>query len=243
LGTRVDLRISPYVAPTEAPIRTVDNLGFVDGDGHRVWDWSQTDEQPEDRSATLRAEPIADKWFASAFPEAGFVSPLDAAGKLYGVYSFDESALKLYGSASTEEAGPEGKTLLVYDVPVELFRFPLQVGKSWSQSVKVDAGIFHNAPLLEDQEYEITVASAGELRLPDFTFSQVLRVNTKVITSFRTGTTTKIGVRQTLFLFECFATDVARSVSPQFYITDEMNTDLGPNFTVAQEVRRLAPFE
>jgi hypothetical protein len=76
--------------------------------------------------------------------------------------------------------------------------------------------------------YETQVDGLGELRLPDLTFQQALRVRTRVILQPAVGAT--VITRQTSFLFECFG-EVARATSVQ----NEENE----KFTTAAEVRRL----
>jgi hypothetical protein len=76
--------------------------------------------------------------------------------------------------------------------------------------------------------YEVRVDAAGRLELPDFTFTQVHRVRTRVTLAPAAGVTTT--QRQVSFLFECLG-EVARATSRP----DEAEDD----FTVAAEVRRL----
>jgi hypothetical protein len=82
------------------------------------------------------------------------------------------------------------------------------------------------------------VDSSGELRLPDFTFSQVLRVSTKVTIKPKAGSQQGYSQRQVSFLFECFG-EVARATSMLFTDPSE---DPGRDFVDAREIRRLGWF-
>jgi hypothetical protein len=155
------------------------------------------------------------------------------------VYSQDERALRLHGVASVLESPPEGQTLLVYDQPIDFFPFPLILGKTWTQTGVVTNGILQGlSPWSQDDLYEVEVDAAGELRLPDFTFTQVLRISTKVTVMPKAGTAEGYSQRQVSFVFECFG-EVGRASSLLFR---DPALDPGKNFTVAREVRRLGWF-
>jgi hypothetical protein len=83
-------------------------------------------------------------------------------------------------------------------------------------------------PYAGKDTYEITVDAAGSLDLPDITFSQALRVRTKVTVEPAAGMA--VVTRQASYVFECFG-EVARVTSNN----GEMNAD----FTTAAEVRRF----
>ncbi len=230
-------RVSPPLPIDSAAGRPVDLLGTVTDDGRRVWDWSATDSS--DRNASLIAEPLVDQWYVAHFPAGAFAVPTDAAGTLQGIYSHDEQALVLHGVASTLEDPPVGKTLLIYQDPILFFPFPLTVGKSWSQTGVVRNGTLQGlSPWSQDDLYEVTVLDAGELRLPDFTFTQALRVYTKVTIQPKAGSREGYVQHQHSFVFECFG-EVARAASP--FVFDPAD-DPGPDFTTAREVRRLGWF-
>jgi hypothetical protein len=215
----------------------VNTEGNVNEEGRRIWDWSRDD--PSNLVAKIRAEPLADQWYANEFIGAEFALPSDLSGSLVGIYSHDEQALRLHGVASALENPPEGKTLLIYEQPIDFFPFPLQVGKKWSQTGVVTNGTLRGLhPWSQEDVYEVEVDLAGELRLPDFTFGQVLRVSTKVTVKPKAGSDQGYSQRQVSFVFECFG-EVARATSPLF--TDPAN-DPGPNFTTAHETRRLGWF-
>ncbi len=220
---------------TEGP--HVNTAGAVDGRGKRVWDWSADD--PSLLVAKLRAAPLLEQWYANDFPGGQFALPADLSGELDAVYSHDEAALRLHGVASHEPDPPQGRTLMVYEAPIDFLRFPLQLGKQWTQTGEVRNGTLQGLhPWSQDDEYEVEVDLAGELRLPDFTFSQVLRVATRVTVSPKAGTIQGYSQRQVSFVFECMG-EVARATSLLF---EEAEDDPGRDFTVAHEVRRLGWF-
>jgi hypothetical protein len=191
-----------------------------------TWDWSA--DYADDRLAVLEAKPLAGQWFASSFPEATFVAPVDVAGELWGVYRHTDAALELFGMASAVDAPLGSRTLLVYQQPVQLYRFPLKPGASWTATGKVLNGTYHGLPYAGTDTYEFSVDAAGDLLLRDLTFSQVLRVRTRVQVTPAVGIPTSR--RQVGFLAECYG-EVARASSRD----NETDTD----FTTAAELRRV----
>lgn len=179
----------------------------------------------DDQKLTLAASSLSGKWYSASFPTGEFVTAMDAAGTLEAVYRHDDSGLFLLGLASKTEAE---KTLLVYDQPIALVRFPLSVGTKWVSVGKVTNGIVRNLPYAGTDTYEIEDDAVGKLVLHDFTFEQVHRVRTRVTVAPSAGATTTR--RQVSFFAECFG-EVVRVVSKN----DEPNAD----FTVATELRRL----
>ncbi|MEZ4249734.1 MAG: hypothetical protein R3B99_16005 [Polyangiales bacterium] len=228
LGVSVGLLVSP--SWTE---RGVDLVGAVI-DERRVWDFSI--DYADDQLARLSASALEEHWFADAFAEitAGlggeiFVTPLDAGGRTLGVYHHDDNALALLGTASADESPPEGQSLLIYGAPVALYRFPIEPGSEHVSVGEVRGGTFRGLPYAGRDVYEVRVASAGRLELPDLAFTQAMRVDVRVTVEPAAGASTT--QRQTSFLFECFG-EVARATSR----LDETN----PDFTTAAELRRLS---
>lgn len=229
--------VTPPLAPTATQGSFVNTEGVVNDEGRRIWDWSRDD--ASHLVAQVRAEPLVDQWYANTFIGGHFVLPSDLTGSLVGIYSHDDQALRLHGVASVAENPPEGKTLLVYEQPIDFFPFPLTLGKEWSQTGVVTNGTLRGlTPWSQEDVYEVRVDSAGELRLPDFTFSQVLRVSTKVTVKPKAGSQQGYSQRQVSFLFECFG-EVARATSMLFTDPEQ---DPGPNFADAREIRRLGWF-
>ena len=231
-----------YIVTPSLPVdtitgRAVDVTGAVGADGRRVWDWSRA--EPSEQVGELIARPLGDQWYVSHFPGAQFALPSDMAGRLEGVYAHGASGLMLYGIASTEENPPEGQTLLVYETPVTFFPFPFTVGSAWSETGIVRNGTLQGLhPWSQDDVYEVEVDAAGELRLPDFTFEQALRVQTKVTIRPKAGSKEGYSQRQVSFVFECLG-EVARASSLLIKPDDD---DPGKEFKTALEVRKLGWF-
>lgn len=202
---------------------TVDLAGRPAG-GRTLWDFSNV---PAGTTERVGPEPIAGKWFESSFPTGTFVLPLDDAGTLDAVYRFDTTALWLLGTASVDESPAAGRTLLVYDTPVPVYRFPITAGATWTSTATV-TGTIDGLPYRGTDTYAATVGDAGELRLPDVTFTQVLPVHFTVTTTPDPGT--PVIVRQVSFLFECFG-EVARATSNP--------GEPDPDFSNAASFRRL----
>ncbi len=221
LGVPANFLVSP-----KGEERAVDVVGTVDGAGKRVWDWSAN--APTDQLAVLTASGLTGKWYQASFPGGQFVTPLDAGGALEAVYVHDDQALWLLGYASKTEAPAEGKTLVVYQQPVALYRFPLQVGAQWVSAGTVQNATVYGIPYAGRDTYEVSVDAAGLLRLPDMDFGQALRTRTKITQEPAVGAS--VQRRQVSFLFECFG-EVARAQS--------RDNESAADFTTAVEVRRL----
>src|SRR5581483_11286110 len=161
----------------------------------------------------------------ASFKAAAFVAPFDLGKTIDAIYAYDASALSLLGLASADPNPPEGKTLLVYDNPIAIFRFPIAPGGKWVSAGTITMGTLRGQPYAGKDTYEVSVPAAGRLTLPDFTFTQALRVETKVTVQPTAGMT--VVTRQTSYLFECFG-EVARATSQN----GEMNDD----FTTAAEL-------
>lgn len=204
----------------------VDLGGQVDGDGNRRWDLSTGAE--DDQLARLSASSLEGKWYASSFPTGQFVVAGDLAGRIENIYRRDDEGFYLLGVASATEDPPEGKTLLVYDSPIALYRFPLKAGKSWISRATTSNATVRGLPYAGQDTYETKVEATGELFLPDFTFEQVHLVRTKVTVAPATGEA--IVQQQVSFLFECFG-EVARVTGP----TGQED----PFFEEAAQLRRI----
>jgi hypothetical protein len=179
----------------------------------------------DDQKLTVAASTVAGKWYSASFPTGEFVTGVDAAGTIEGVYRHEDNGLFLLGLASKTETP---KTLLVYEQPIAIVRFPLTVGTKWVSVGKVSNGTVQGLPYAGTDTYEIEDDATGKLVLHDFTFEQVHRLRTKVTVSPSAGMVTTR--RQVSFFAECFG-EVVRAVSKN----EEPNAD----FTVATELRRL----
>jgi hypothetical protein len=216
-----------YLVSPSGVTRTVDVAGTTDANGHTVWDFSIS--YANDEVASIQAQALAGKWYASSFPANGaFVVAQDAGDRLEGVIVFDSNGYHLLGLASTEQSPPEGQTLYVYNTPIDVFRFPLAPGLTYTSTASVSNAMLRGLPYTGQDTYTVNVDAAGELILPSITFTQALRVRTTVVATPAAGAA--VTTRQASFLFECFG-EVARATSQ----TGETND----NFTTAAEVRRL----
>lgn len=215
-----------YLASPAGAGRPVNIPGATNSAGQRVWDLSN--DYADDRVATLEASAVTGHWFASSFPAGQFVSALDLGGTVLGVYANDGSNLLLLGYASREESPSTGKTLVVYGQPVAIYRFPLEAGKQWVSVGTVSNAIIRGLPFAGRDTYQVRVDAAGQLELPDVTFTQTLRVRTTATIEPAVGPA--IVRRQVGWVFECYG-EVARATAPD----NEMNDD----FTTTAELRRL----
>lgn len=213
---------SRYFVGTDRP---VDLAGTVDAGGRRSWDWSVS--RADDRVLALTAHALGPQWYAGSFPGGQFVTAIDATTD--GIYAEDELALSLLGIASTVENPATGKTLVVYEQPVALLRFPLQAGARWTSVGEIRAATIRGLPYVGRDTYEVTVDASGRMALPDATFTQALRVRTLVTVAPSIGAA--VTRRQVGFYFECFG-EVARATSRD----GETSVDFG----TASELRRLA---
>lgn len=215
-GATVRYRINP--AGTRVP---VDVRGQVRPDGTRLWDFSD----PDGDLVELTLQSATDAWYASRFQGAEYAARLDPRQPLLGVYRATDTTLDLLGAAGeTAESG----TILPYDVPVRLLRFPLVVGQAWTETALVVDGRLSGVPFASRDRYDVAVDASGELRLALVTFPRVVRVRVELAQQFPVGP----GSRriQYLWLTECYG-EVARVTS----IDGETNLE----FREAVEFRRL----
>ena len=220
----IDVPVS-YLVSAAGQNRPINLVPIVDPQGRNAWDLTGAG---GDKVLRIAASALAGKWYQASFPAQSFVAPFDAAGRIEGIYTQSAEAIALVGLASKEENAPEGKTLLVYGAPVVLYRLPVQVGQAYISTGQVRDATLRGQPYAGKDTYDVKVDAAGRVALPDLTFTQAIRVKTKVTLEPVAGRT--IVRRQTSFLFECFG-EVARATS----LDDEPNED----FSVASEVRRL----
>jgi hypothetical protein len=224
LAPALDVPVRHLVSP-QGKARTVDLVG-TSGAGGTNWDLGN--DYADDQVATISATSPKGKWWASSFPGATFTAPFDAGRTIDAVYAYGPGAIQLLGLASVNPDGPGGKTLLVYDVPIAVFRFPLAVGATWVSAGNIKNATLRGAPYAGKDTYQVTVDGVGQLTLPDYTFQQVLRVRTVVTVEPSAGQVTT--QRQTSFVFECFG-EVARATSQANEPSDD--------FTNTSELRRL----
>lgn len=204
--------------------------------------WDFVDVGGVTRDELSRTVPIGGKWYAQTegFEEATYVSRMaDFQLALwgftvcdqtqYGVYQVTPDALLLLGVASEYEA--DG-TLLIYDPPVPLVRYPLSVGDEWSVETTARGPLCNSMfDYAIAQTYTSTVDYMGTVQTPYGDFDDVLRINTLVERHLGVGVT-PTEARTHTYVAECFTT-IAVAVSPELVDT--------PEFDEAAEVRRLSP--
>jgi hypothetical protein len=215
-----------YLFSPAGKTRAVDVAGKQDMAGHLTWDFSI--DLADDQVAKLAASAIDGKWYAASFPGSAFVVPFDGGDRVDGVYTYDATGYHLLGLASATENPQEGKTLYVYDAPVDIFRFPLSPGVAYTSIGNVKNATLRGLPYAGQDRYDVKVDGAGTLTLPSITFTQAMRVRTTLTAMPSAGA--PVTTKQVSFLFECFG-EVARATS--------QNNEPNDDFTTASEVRRL----
>lgn len=220
----LDTEVSYLVSPP-GTLRTVDIEGVGEGPT-RAWDWSV--DLADDQLARVSAFAIDDRWYADRFPADAFIAPFDDGGSVETISRRDDDGLYVLGVASREPDPPTGRTLLIYDEPIALIRFPLETGAKYSSSANVDDAVFNGIPYAARDTYDVEVSAVGTLHLPALSFTQAHQVRVLLTVEPALGEATS--VRQVSYFFECFG-EVARATSQR----DEPD----PNFTEAAEVRRL----
>jgi len=185
--------------------------------------WRFDEERADDEVIELGPTALRTQWYAGSFPSGQFV--VDSGGGLDGIYHQDEQALWLDGTASHAETP---QTLVIYQPPLAVLRFPITSGDAFTQNVAITGATINGLPFNGSDELSVVVRASGRLDLPYVRFSPALEVQT--LATRRAGTTTT-SRRTTLFLFECFG-EVTRAESRP----DEPN----PDFTSAAYLRRFA---
>jgi hypothetical protein len=175
IGAAIDTPISYLVSPAGAE-RPVDVAGVPIGAGRRRWAFSV--DYADDQLARLIPERATGKWYEQSFPSDAFVTPLDAGGRVESIVTQDEQALWLHGLASREVDAPEGKTLVVYQQPVALLRFPIAPGTEFVSTGVIENGTVRGLPYAGKDIYAVEMDALGELVLPAVSFMEVHRVRT-----------------------------------------------------------------
>jgi hypothetical protein len=179
----------------------------------------------DDAIGELGPIPVTGRWYAADFPAGELAVSSDGIDT---ILRQDEAALWLLGLASTEPDPSEGRTLLIYEDPIALIRFPLSPGMSWTSSSPV-SGTLRGLPYQGMDRYDVAAAAMGELVLPELVFEQAHRVDTLVTVTPAVGQATTR--RQAGFYAECAGEVVRATSAPGETVED---------FTNAAELRRLA---
>ena len=242
----IDQAEMPFVVGVAAHIRVGEGPLFVnpagfDDNGTQRWDLSTPSPQSQPL-ARLELQKMEGQWFASSFPTADYAGPLVPGGGILGPLKIDASGVHLLGSASSKMDAPEGRTLLVYDVPVTLYPFPLKEGAQATTHARASNGTALGLPFAVTDVYDVAVTGRGTLVLPDMILDNTLRVTLRL----RRTPTVGNAVQQVthVFVHECLG-EVARMVSTLERLCEPVstscNTDPIPdNFTTAQQVWRLS---
>lgn len=171
------------------------------------------------------ALPLESQWFADEFSAGSIVVPLSGAGDTFGILRLSEDALRLEGIVSRQEA----HTLLHYQNPIDLYRFPLTVGSAWTSTSAV-SGTLASVAYNGIDTYEVSVPSTSRVLLPHLRFQSAYRVHTKVTSD--SGAAGVIVTRQQISLLsECFG-EITRALS------QDNESDI--NFTAASELWRFS---
>jgi hypothetical protein len=214
-----------YLVSPKGVERTV-NLAGTKSDAGVVWDFAT--DYADDQQATVAAVDASKRWYGKSFPAGAFATPFDAAGTTENIGKLDDKGLFLLGVASRDEKPAEGKTLLVYQTPITLLQFPVQPGQSFVSTGTIANGTLRGLPYAGKDVYEVAVDGSGQVDLPDLTFTQALRVRTRVTVQPAVGASQSR--RRVAFFFECFG-EVARAESR----ANEATAD----FTTAAELWRI----
>jgi hypothetical protein len=154
-----------------------------------------------------------------------YAARLDPREATLGVYRATDTALELLGAVGEAESS---RTMLRYDNPVALLRFPLRMGDAWTSTAMTVEGMVDGTPVASRDTYALTVDARGEVRLGALTFRDALRLRIETTQVFPAGP----GRRriQYLWMTECYG-EVARITS--------MDGQVATEFTTAREFRRL----
>ena len=218
----------PYLANGAGTTVDVQPAGETVADG-TIWDFTQP---PGTLAVELDLVDPSAQWFAEHFPDASYAAPLFAQElDILAVFAVYEDGFEMQGLASREAQPADGQTLLVYDEPVEVYRFPLELGTAWEASSSFRDASLYGVPNAGEELYRFEVDSVGSLLLPGFTMEKTLRLRVEVEQTFAvsTGDNPVVSMRY-LYLHECYG-ELARITS--------LAGETEPEFGEASEVRVL----
>lgn len=218
VGVRAD-----YVIDTDVRVNLAGAAAA--GEAARVWSFIDPAPGPGDAAVPIGPTSVDDLPDAGRFPGATFAVETAPGSGLYQMLSRDDQALWLFGIDSAD-----GKTVLPYDQPVALLRFPLAPRDSWRETGTVSDGTTSGLPYRGTDTYDITDTATGSLAIPGVHFDQVHRVTTAVTVAPDAGGD-MVTRRQSSFYSECLG-EVVRATSEDGETSDD--------FTRAAELRRLS---
>ncbi|MBL8604406.1 MAG: hypothetical protein JNK72_20945 [Myxococcales bacterium] len=214
-GVEVRYRVNPANSVARLSTR-----GAMQG-GTRVWDFRD----PAGELVSLRLERTEGQWFTPRFAGAEYAARLDPRQPLLGVYRATDAAVFLLGAAGPSASS---QTIIPYNPPLEVLRFPLRVGLEWTAEATTQDAQVEGTPAASRDTYAIAVDARGTVQTEAITFTDALRVRVELTQRFPAGPGTRR--IQYLWLVECYG-EVARAVSRE--------GELDPDFTEASEFRRL----
>jgi hypothetical protein len=199
----------------------VNTAGVMGAGGARVWDFTS----PDGDVVALRVLDVAGQYFAAQFAGAQYAARLDPREPTLGVYQATPTSVLFLGAVGESEAT---RTVLPYNPPVELLRFPMRMGDAWTATTQTMNGMVDGTPVASRDSYSMTVDARGEVQLGALTFRDALRLRVELVQAFPAGP----GRRriQYLWMTECYG-EVARITS--------MDGQVAAEFTTALEFRRL----
>lgn len=153
---------------------SVDSHGAERPDGSRIWDYEGPYGDDADRSF-VRRDPSAE-WYGEAFPGASYSLPLSGDEALLGVFEVTADAVLLRGIVS--ESDGFSRTELEYDPPMPIWRLPLAMDATWSETSTV-TGLASGVSSFYSERWTMTVDASGQVGTPAGT-RDVLRVNTRI---------------------------------------------------------------
>jgi len=163
-------------------------------------------------------------WWASSFPNATYAQRLQDGQPILGVYQATNDALKLLGLVS-EQSGAQ-QTQLAYATPIDVIRFPLMMGSTWSAESDL-SGTASGVLYAGHDKYQFTVDARGTTKVPAGSFD-TLRLRFDYTQQVGFAVTTRITY---LHMAECYGA-VARVRS--------QDNETSSDFTQAAEYRRLS---
>ncbi len=215
-GVQVRYRINP-----SATLARVVPAGTANADGSRSWDFGDTSGD----LVTLSLGTSAGQWWLSQFPSAQYAAPIDPRAPELGVYAAMTDRVQLLGVVGPAQSD---MTVVPYDPPVDILRFPLMDGATWTVDSTTRGATLHGTPVASRDHYVLTVDAHGTVTLPELTFRNALRLRVELTQTFPAGPGTRR--IQYLWMAECYG-EVARMTS--------RDGEVDPAFTLAAEFRRL----
>ncbi len=202
-------------------VEPVDTAGTI-VEGTRRWDYSAP--RASDRRVLDEVMRPTGRWWSGRYPDATYAALIDRTNNILGVYRASASSLELLGTVSVAD----NATDLRMTPPVQVLRFPLRVGDTWTQSVTA-TGFYNFTPNTNVTSYTTRVDAQGEVWTSAGRFP-ALRVRTDLDQAIPL-TIIRRTRRTYTFLSECWGV-VARVAS--------VDNESAEAFGRASEYRRLS---